>query len=344
MSINNEFWKEEGSADEVWDRWILQKKYKQLLLYTKANNDTGGYSTSSYSSLEQALLNDNKVFLFKQFWKYILGTRIKRFWKIYNHYLKSKINTPKPIEYFYNIDKKLVEENEKKRSAYRDTNLHMVATWYDALWHIEKHIEAMQKINAKEEIEKAKIIKQSIYELKKPKAKKTTDKRKIDDVLFWGLIQEAQNQTEDNSEFLELLQNKLEAFSATEIKKFKKHFLEKMNELYSWDIWALAYIVRQGCGDDGFDYFCAWVISKGQETFENVKDLKLETLQSIFAQEEPQLEEMFYVANEAYENKKSEEMPQPRVKSQQIMGTQWSEESICESYPKLCELFEFQVL
>ena len=99
--------------------------------------------------------------------------------------------------------------------------------------------------------------------------------------------------------------------------------------------------MRRGCGDDGFDYFCAWVISKGKETFNNIKDLKLDTLKSIFAQEDPQLEEMFYVANEAYANKKSEEMPMPRIKSQEIQGKKWDEESICESYSKLCEMFEY---
>ncbi len=155
------------------------------------------------------------------------------------------------------------------------------------------------------------------------------------------MIDEARNQADSTNEFLELLQNKLETFSPPEIKNFKKHFLEKINELYRWDIWALAYIVRRGCGDDGFDYFRAWIVSKGKESFESVKNMQMEKLQALFAQEDPQLEEMYYVANEAYENKKSEEMPEPRTKSQKITGKEWEEKTICDDYSELCRMFEY---
>ncbi len=98
---------------------------------------------------------------------------------------------------------------------------------------------------------------------------------------------------------MDALKDKLEAMGAPEIKKFQKYFLEKMNELYSWDVWALVYIVCKGCGDDGFDYFCAWVISKGQEVFEAVRDTQIDKLKDIF-EEDPQFEGFIYVAKEAY--------------------------------------------
>jgi len=340
MSFNDEFWNEEGSANDVWERWIVQKKYKKLLLYTKQYNDTGGYSIDSYTSFEKSLLRDNAITIYKQFWNYILNTRIRRFWKIYDYYLKSKINEAKDIEYFHTVDRQLVLEDDEKYPAYQDRNLNTVSIWYDAQWHIDKYIEAMQKINATEEIERAKILKESVYNLKKPKAKKTTDKRKMSEILFWELIEESRIKSDSDSEFLDILKDKLEAMSAPEIKKFQKILLEQTNELEHWDVWALAYIVRGGCGDDGFDYFKAWVISKGKEAFESVKSMQIEKFQYLF-EEDPQFEEFMYVAQEAYANKKHEEMPMPRVKSQEIQGKKWDEESICESYSKLCEMFEY---
>lgn len=337
----NSFWDEEGTADEIWDRWIVEKKYKNLLLYTKKYNDVGSYSVNSYGSLEEALLQDNEIMLFKQFWKYILGTRVQRFWKIYNHYLKSKINEPKEINYFYTVDTKVVEANKKLAPAYSNRNLDMVSDWYNVQWHIDKYIEAMQKINAREEIERAKLLKENIYNFKKPKAKKTTDKRKMSEILFWELIEESTNESENNSEFIDIIKDKLEVMGISEIKIFQKIFLEKMRELYHWDIWALAYILHSGCGDDTFDYFRASIISKGKEKFNIVKEMDVKKLKKIFESDDSQFEDFLYVAEEAYENKKFEMMPVVKVKSQEIQGKKWTEYSICTNYPMLCEIFNY---
>ena len=78
--------------------------------------------------------------------------------------------------------------------------------------------------------------------------------------------------------------------------------MSKYNQLNRWELWALAYIVRRGCGDDAFDYFKVWVISKGQEAFEDIKSLNVSKLQRHF-DEDPQLEEMFWLVENVYENK-----------------------------------------
>lgn len=339
------------------------EKLKQKVIQQKLFYDFTTYILQRYSSHSKyadsfldALLENNEPVLFKKYWKKRLSEQIQYFWELYNYFeegvgwrnnkqtlvyeqynFEVELNTKKFLSY----DRDILNENHDKYPAFQDSYLEYVWYWHNTLDFIDNFIAEMKKIDAQNEIEKANEYKESIYHLKKPRAKKTTDKRKIDEALFWELIETSQKESELGDDPLDILRYKLEAFSATEIKKFKKYFLEKINELYSWDIWALAYIVRRGCGDDGFDYFCAWVISQGKDTFEYVKDLKLDKLQAIFSQEDPQLEEMFYVANEAYENKKNEEMPEPRVKSKKIMGTKWNEKSICKSYPKICDLFGY---
>ncbi len=206
---------------------------------------------------------------------------------------------------------------------------------------IDRYIVEMQKINATEEIERANILKESVYNLKKPKAKKTTDKRKMTEILFWELIEESAKESEGNSDFSDTLKDRLEAMGMPEIKKFQKILLEQINELEHWDIWALAYIVRKGCGDDAFDYFKAWVISKGKEAFESIKYMQIEKFNILFENYDPQFEEFMYVAQEAYENKKNEMMPDIRIKAHKIQGKEWTEDKICESYPELCKMFNY---
>ena len=41
-------------------------------------------------------------------------------------------------------------------------------------------------------------------------------------------------------------------------------FDDALNDLYTWDLWAVAYIVQCGCSDDGFEYFRGWVMSQGR--------------------------------------------------------------------------------
>jgi len=334
------------------DQWIKEKRYKDLYIYLsdecsiKYINDVVPYL--------KALLQDNEIALYKNYWRSCLKHDIESFWSTYSYWKTGIGYKPDPkswrqvqytfeveltTEKFLSYDMRLLEENKEKYPAYQDGYLNFIYQWHKTLEFIDTFIEAMQRINNIAEIEKAKIIKESIYNLQKPKPKKTTDKRKMDEEVFWNLIETSRNESDINSEFLELLQNKLEAMSATEIKKFKKYLLEKMNELYHWDIWALAYIVRGGCGDDAFDYFRAWVVSKGKDVFEMIKNMQIESFKEVFSQEDPQLEEFMYVANEAYENKKSESMSEPRVKSIDISGTEWDEESVCTTYPKLCEIF-----
>ncbi len=49
-----------------------------------------------------------------------------------------------------------------------------------------------------------------------------------------------------------------------ETAEFVRLFDDTLDQLYTWDLWAVAYIVQGGCSDDGFEYFRGWVISQGR--------------------------------------------------------------------------------
>ena len=325
------------ASDMVYQHWIKKQQYQKV--YESLIEDSTGKYSEEGDKFITILLQKGQTKLYHKYWNFLLNKAIQRFWIYVKHHTQKgrEINTQKFLSY----DMKTIEENHNKYPRYQDPYLEFIYDWYETMKLIDIYIERMQKINAIEDIEKAKFLKDSIYNLKKPKAKKTTDKRKMSEEVFWELIQESRDKSEFDSDFIEILKEKLEAMSATEIKKFQKLLLEKMNELNHWDIWALAYIVRKGCGDDEFDYFKAWVVSKGKEVFEDLKEMKLEKLKKPFKDSDAQLEEFMYVAQNAYENKQYEEMPMPRVKNTPIQGKEWSEDNICKDYPELCKMFNY---
>ena len=324
-------------ANKILKKECIEKKlYIEFIAYLLKRY----YGHTEYAeSFLDVLVEQQEYQVFKTYWKARVSEDIRYIWELVDYWKneKDKKFTTKDL---LSYDRKVLDENQDKYPAMQDAWLNFVWHWYNTLDSIDRFISEMQKINATEEIERAKILKESVYNLKKPKAKKTTDKRKMSEILFWELIEQSRTKSDSDSEFLDILKDKLEAMSAPEIKKFQKLLLETTNELEHWDVWALAYIVRGGCGDDGFDYFKAWVIAKGKEAFESVKGMQIEKFQNLF-EEDPQFEEFMYVAQEAYANKKYEEMPLPRVRVKELEGKKWEEESICKSYPELCALFDY---
>ena len=101
------------------------------------------------------------------------------------------------------------------------------------------------------------------------------------------------------------------------------------------------YIVRRGCGDDAFDYFKVWAVSKGQKAFNSIKNIDENELVSIF-NEEPQLEEFYYLAEQVYEDKTSDLMQPVRIKSSKLTGKKWNEDNLQKTFPTLCKLFNYE--
>jgi Protein of unknown function (DUF4240) len=92
-------------------------------------------------------------------------------------------------------------------------------------------------LNEEMELNKIELIKESVEKLEPLKPENTTDNRKIDEPLFWNLIETSRKETENKIEFLDLLKNKLEAFKPNEIKNFDRLLRIKANELNTQRNW-----------------------------------------------------------------------------------------------------------
>ena len=58
--------------------------------------------------------------------------------------------------------------------------------------------------------------------------------------------------------------------------------------------------------------------------------------------EEPQLEDLFYVSEKVYESKTGELMQPVKVKKQKLIGKNWREDNLENEFPELCKIFNYK--
>lgn len=162
----------------------------------------------------------------------------------------------------------------------------------------------------------------------------------MNDELFWKLIKQSKRGTDDCEEQAEKLEVLLAKLAAEEIIVFDELLAKRRNEAYRWDLWAVAYIINGGCSDDGFEYFRCWLIAQGKEFFEAVLLNPEHVSKKVKLGDEPECEDLLYVAVKAYESKTNQEMPPRKTKHLlKPKGKRWKEEDLEKLYPKLCQRF-----
>lgn len=318
----------------VRDKWISDKRYKELIAFILENWDSGNCDDFS-RPFSKYLIDNKELFLFKQLWKGIIRNRLEKLWGHYSYLTEALPNFS--VEKIKNVDINGFNQFSSKESIERRV------AW-ERLFIIDginEFISGLKILNDKEEIEKQSSLLSIVSNLDKPKPKPTTDKRKIDESLFWQLIDKARKISTDQFNFLDNLKSTLEGFNPKELRNFDKLLKTKANELDTWEHWALAYIVRRGCGDDAFDYFKVWAVSKGQKAFNSIKNIDENELVSIF-NEDPQLEEFYYLAEQVYEDKTSDLMQPIKIKSSKLTGKKWEEDKLQKTFPTLCKLFDYE--
>jgi hypothetical protein len=299
---------------DLRDIWIKNGRINELIAYIHENFD-GGQWDDFLEPVEDYLLENKLEKEYIKFWKGILRHRFRSLW---------------------DWNKNFNNKNEYWNGAQKTFECQKFTL--EGLFRFKK---GLIRLEIEDEIYKVDELIKSVDKLEKPKPKPTSDKRKINEDVFWELIENCRIKSENKGDFIDLLSSRLEEFSPLEIRRFEKIFQTKFQELNHWDLWALAYIARRGCGDDEFDYFKAWVISKGRKAFDTIKELKTPDLKEFF-NEDPQLEEMLYLSEKVYENKTEQLMSPVKVKKQKIIGRNWNEEKIDIEFTEICQLFDYK--
>ena len=91
----------------------------------------------------------------------------------------------------------------------------------------------------------------------------------MDEATFWALIAEArQGAEEDTDERSHRLQELLTQLPPEAIVEFERTRRSLDLRAYTWELWGAAYVVEDGCSDDCFRDFRAYLISLGREPYE----------------------------------------------------------------------------
>jgi hypothetical protein len=90
----------------------------------------------------------------------------------------------------------------------------------------------------------------------------------MDPKTFWRIIDAYV--TEDKADapygYAEYAE-RLGEMSPAELVEYASAMRRELNAAHSWDMWGAAYLICGGCSDDGFAYFCGWLLAQGSDIF-----------------------------------------------------------------------------
>lgn len=322
----------EKSFENVRDLWISEKRYSELIAFILENWDSGNCD-DFIEPLRMVLIKEKEIQNLKKLWKGVIQYRLNKLWSVYQAFKGIEID----IGQLEQID---LSDFHSTRKDFYDIPIRTLAFCRRfTIQGLNDYKSDLQKANDINELDKIDNTIKDVFNLKRPKPKPSTDKRKINESLFWELIEKARINCEYKNDFIENLKGHLESFSPKEIRNFQKLLLNNVSELNTWDNWALAYISRRGCGDDEFDYFKFWVVSKGQRFYNKVLNKEFDKIANEF-KDDPQFEEFAYIAEQISEDKTGELMKPIRIERKNISGQKWTESNVENLYPGIAQQFK----
>ena len=161
---------------------------------------------------------------------------------------------------------------------------------------------------------------------------------------FWQLNAEAREAAgTDTARQSELLEERLSELSGEQILGFEHARREMDRRAYTWDLWGAAYVIEDGCSDDCFRDFRAYLISLGPESYEAALRDPDSLADVVEDAEEGDWENADDVAPDAYETATGRDFPEDGSDlSGDPSGEPWDDEdqdALVQRYPRLAERF-----
>ena len=166
----------------------------------------------------------------------------------------------------------------------------------------------------------------------------------MNQAAFWGLIESARAGADDDTERQsELLEERVSRLPPREIVRFQETRRQMDAQAYTWDIWGAAYVIEDGCSDDCFRDFRAYLISLGPRAFATALRNPDSLAPIVQDAEEGDWENADDVAPDAYETATGDDFPADSSDlSGRPRGEPWddeAEESLVQRYPALAARF-----
>ncbi len=92
----------------------------------------------------------------------------------------------------------------------------------------------------------------------------------MDDDTYWDLVERARTESGDDSPetVAETLVAVLSTLGPSEVVGAEEAFARISRRAYGFPLWGAAYVLNGGCGDDGFDDFRGWLVTRGRAVYE----------------------------------------------------------------------------
>ena len=166
----------------------------------------------------------------------------------------------------------------------------------------------------------------------------------MDEPAFWQLQADTRDEAGgDTGRQSELLEERLSRLPAQQIVDFQRirHRLDQ--QAYTWDLWGAAYVIEDGCSDDCFRDFRAYLISLGDGPYEGALRDADSLAPVVEDAETGNWENADSVAGDAYESATGEDIPADDSDlSGDPRGEPWDDEdqeTLVQRYPRLAGRF-----
>jgi hypothetical protein len=102
-----------------------------------------------------------------------------------------------------------------------------------------------------------------------PPASAHTAPTRFDEAAFWRLVEETRRAGgNDTDKQVGLLDDRLRQLPKQDIIQFVRIRRKLDQRAYTWNLWGAAYVIEDGCSDDCFRDFRAYLISLGRSAYE----------------------------------------------------------------------------
>jgi Protein of unknown function (DUF4240) len=157
----------------------------------------------------------------------------------------------------------------------------------------------------------------------------------VDPDRFWSII--------DSVDSPSALHDNLKSLTGDDLLAFERLHAAYMDRAYDWSLWGAAYVIAGGCSDDLFEYFRAYLISRGQQIFEravtapdSLADVTLDTDDEW----EDWMSPTMFVVHERTGQWAYVGPPDPqRPRRAEPSGEPWNESDLAKRFPRLASRY-----
>jgi hypothetical protein len=133
----------------------------------------------------------------------------------------------------------------------------------------------------------------------------------MDEQKFWNLIERSLQNSTNQDEQEPWLISELQKLSNEEIIGFRLRTDKLLYDTYTSEMWCAGFVMNGGCSDDGFEYFRCWIISRGENVYNEAKNNPDSLINEVVDGQvwyDVEFESFWYVALEAFERKTGKDL------------------------------------